>query len=364
MTTTRARRRDTDPAIEWTRRSDPLAGHLPTGWSRTDEAMRILGRITAGEQGAAGTSSIFLPARRRFTRPLLVAAALLVIGAGAAGAELLLGGPAPSAVKRDIGIVDQGMPADLRLDPDVENARLVAQSDGARLYAADMPGGGYCAEIVTPDARPAGAVCTPADALAAQPIGVTVPFVDPVTVRSPFVVGGRVNGAGATSLDAIFVDGTSQGVTLGDGGFFVFAVSDEHLADAHRHGLSLVATDASGADVATTRVPATDVTSPEDHDANQPIYVSTISTQSDFTMVLGIEGHVNVGDAVSLELRYPDGTVADVPLDTDGSYRYDLPTERQDDLFARPGELVALDARGHELAVQPVAAVAFYRAQG
>src|SRR5205823_10318684 len=225
---------------------DPLAGHPPTGWSHTVEALQLLGRITAGEQGGTGTASIFLPARRRFTRPLLVAVALLVIGAGAAGAKLLLGGPAPAVVKRDLGAVDQGMPADLRLDPDVENARLVAQADGASLYAADLTGGGYCAEIVSPDGRPAGAVCTPADALAAQPIGVTVPFVDPVTVRSPLVVGGRVNEAGATSLEAVFADGASEPVTVGDGGFFVFAVSDEHLAEAHRHGLSLVATDAAG----------------------------------------------------------------------------------------------------------------------
>jgi hypothetical protein len=363
MTTTRARRRNTDPAIEWIRRSDPLAGHPPTAWSHTDEAVRMLGRITAGERTGDPTS-IFMPARRRFTRPLLVAAALLVIGAGAAGAKLLLGGPAPSAVKRDIGAVDQGMPADLRLDPDVENARLVAQSDGARLYAADLTGGGYCAEIVEPDGRQAGAVCTAADALAREPVGVSVPFVDPVTIESPFIVGGRVNVAGVTSLEAVFADGSGQAVTIGDGGFYVFAVSDEHLADAHRHGLSLVATDVAGAEVATTTVPATDFTSPEDHDANQPIFVSTISTQNDFTKVLGIEGRVNVAGAVLLELRYPDGAIVDVPLDPHGRFHYDLPPARQDDLFARPGELVARDAHRNELAVQPVAAVAFWRAQG
>ena len=58
---------------------------------------------------------------------------------------------------------------------------------------------------------------------------------------------------------------------------------------------------------------------------------------------------MNVGGAVSLELRSPDGTVANVPLDADGSYRYDLPAARQDDLFARPGELVAVDDELAEL---------------
>ncbi len=363
MTTTRARRKKIDPVIGWVRRSDPLGSTPPPDWSHTDEALRMLRRISAGED-ATRTPAIFLPARRRITRPLIVAAALLVIGASAAGAKLLLGGPAPDVVKRDIGAVDQGMPADLRLDPDVANARLVAQADGARLYAADLTGGGYCAEIVTPDARPAGAVCTPAGELASQPIGVTVPFVDPVTIHSRFVVGGRVNAAGATSLEAVFLDGTTQPVTLGEGGFFVFAVSDGRLADAHRHGLSLVAAGAGGTEIATAQVPATDFTSPEAHDANQPIFVSTISTQNDFTKVLGIEGHVNVAGVVSLELRYPDGAVVDVPIDADGRYHYDLPTARQDDLFARPGQLVALDAQGRELAAQPIAAVAFWRAQG
>ena len=60
---------------------------------------------------------------------------------------------------------------------------------------------------------------------------------------------------------------------------------------------------------------------------------------------------MNVAGAASLELRYPDGTSVEVRLDADGRYHYDLPSGRQDDLFPRPGQLVARDAQGRELAV-------------
>ena len=356
----RERRRELD--LEWVRMADPLLDHSAERWSETDSAAQLLRTILADDR-PVHTQGFAIRRPRQAVRPLLVAAALLVIGAGAAGARLLLGGPAPAAVRHDLGEVDRGMPADLRLNPDVHNARLVAQSDGAQLYAADLAGGGYCAEIVTPDARPAGAVCTPAQTLSLHPIGVTVPFVDPVTIDSPFVVGGRVNVAGAASLEAVFRDVVRQPVTLGDGGFFVFAVSPAHLADAHRHGLSLVAVDEAGGQIASADVPATDFTNPEDQDHKQPIFVSTISTESDFTKVLGIEGSVNVPGAVTLELHYPDGSVIDIPIRANGSYHYDLPAGRQDDLFAQPGRLVARDAQGNELASQPVAAVAFWHSQ-
>jgi hypothetical protein len=361
MTSTRTRRGAPDPVIEWVRRSDPIRDEQVHGWSRTHDAALLLRRIVEAEGSSAGSRSA--TPRRRAGRPLLVAAALLVIGGTAAGAGLLLGGPAPSGVQRDLAGVDEGMPADLRLNPDARNARLVARSDGASLYAADLGDGGYCAEIVTPEGHASGAVCTTAAALPSQPIGVTVPFVDPVTIRSPFVVGGRVNAPGAVSLDAVFADGTHLPVTLGDDGFYVFAVTADRLPDAHRSGLSLVATDAGGAIVATADVPPTDFSDPEAQDAKQPIFVSTISTHTDLTKVLGIEGSVNVPRAASLHLRYPDGTVAEIPLEPDGTYRYDLPVARQDDLFSQPGELVALDAKGRQLASAPVAAVAYWQAR-
>lgn len=348
--------------LAWVRIADPLRDHPVGRWSDTDAATRLLRQILADEQPRPAQG--FARRRRPTVRTLVVAATLLLLASGAAGARLLLGGPAPAAVKDDLNAVDQGMPADLRLNPDARNARLVASADGAQLYAADLAGGGYCAEIVTPDARAAGAVCTPAQALSLRPIGVTVPFVDPITIRSPFVVGGRVNVSGGVSLDAVFRDGTREPVMLGEDGFYVFAVSTARLPDVHRHGLSLVASDEAGAAIASADVPATDFSDPQAQDAGERIFVSTISTHGDFTKVLGFEGSVNVPGAATLELRYPDGTVSVVPLEGNGGYHYDLPPARQDDLFPQPGRLVARDAHGDEIATAPVAAVAYWHSRG
>jgi hypothetical protein len=70
--------------------------------------------------------------RRRAGRIAAVAATALLATAGAAfGAAALLGVPAPWHVKQEIAAVDRGMPADLRLNPDVEHAVAVAATDRA-----------------------------------------------------------------------------------------------------------------------------------------------------------------------------------------------------------------------------------------
>jgi hypothetical protein len=354
------RRRDTQRLIESVAGCDPLADRPHTGWSRIPEAADVLRRITSGELDTAVDGVLDVRSPRRGRRPALLAAALLIAGGSVAAASQLLGGPAPSEVKEDLAAVDQGIPSDLRYDPDVQNARLVARADGASLYAASLADGGYCSEIVAPGSGAAGAICVPG--VDPVPIHVAVPFDDPVTLRSAFVVGGRVNVDGAVSLDAVFSGGDDQPVTLGDDGFFVFAVGAEHLTEAHRHGVTLVATDAGGTQVASAEIPPTDFSDPAAQDARQPIFVSTISTENDLTKVLGVEGSVNVAGAATLELRYPDGDTVEIPMAADGRYRYDLPAPRRDDLFDVPGRLIARDGRGRELATAPVAAVAYWRA--
>src|SRR5512132_3659151 len=83
--------------------------------------------------------------RRRLARVAVVACAtsLVVVGAGFAA-------------------VDRGLPADLRLNPDVEHASAVAATATATLYAASLQGGGSCTEIVTAGDRGRGARCTTA----------------------------------------------------------------------------------------------------------------------------------------------------------------------------------------------------------
>lgn len=354
------RRREMQQLMSLMTNSDPLRDRPVMDWGRTAEADAILRRIVSGELTSTPGKIMDPPSRRRGRRPAVLAVALLMSCAGVAAAAHLLGGPAPPQVKEDLAAVDQGMPADLRYNPDVKDARLVAQADGASLYYARLADGGYCSEIVTPDARLAGAICNPGAFMDQFPIHVTVPFVDPVTTSSPFLVGGRVNVNGVASLEAIFSDGGTQSITLGDSGFFVFEVDATHLADAHEHGVKFVASDATGSEIASTDIPPTDFSDPAKQDAKQPIFVSTISTESDFTKVLGVEGSVNIPGAVALELEYPDGTTVNIPLGVDGHYRYDLPQQRTDDLFSTPGWLFATDRSGNELARTPVAAVAYW----
>lgn len=361
MTARKSERDEVDAFISWISTSDPIRDRGVRGWSDGREAGAMFRSIVDGDRssGRGMAALAWSGARRR--RPMILALAVLILGGGVAGAEVLLGGPAPGDVKQDLGDLDRGIPADLRYAPDVEGARLVAHAPEADLYAATMPDGGHCTEIALAGAGSAGAVCTPASTLRALPIEVTVPFVDPLTMASPIVVGGRVNALGAAALHVEFEDGSLRSIPLGTDGFFVFAVTADDLTQAHRHGMMIVASDADGLQVATAQVPRTDFSDPLEQDAKQPIFVSTISVQDDLTQVLGIEGSVNVSGAASLELRYPDGTIVDIPLGADGHYRFDLPPRRMGDLFEEPGVLVARDASGKELADAPVAAVAFWR---
>ena len=89
-----------------------------------------------------------------------------------------------------------------------------------------------------------------------------------------------------------------------------------------------------------------------------------MSDGSDLTLILGVRGVVNAKGAVSLEFRYPDGTIVPVTLQDDGSYDFDIPTSRQGDLLHAPATLIARDANGQEVASVPVASVAFWRIHG
>jgi hypothetical protein len=349
-------------SLELVRETDPLGGSSTAGWSISPEADAMLDRILDSVElvDAGPRQPRVVP---RVLRIVAIAAALILAAALGAVAGELVGGPAPASVKQDLAGADQGMPADLRLNPDVESAVLAAYSANAQLYYAALNDGGYCFEIVTATEGARGAVCTRAADARSQAIEITMPFTDPVTPRSPIEVGGRVNVA-AASLEARFADGQTAPIQLGSDGFFLYEVPREQVESAHIDGFDLIAYDAAGASLASATAPPTDFSDPGVMDREMPIFVSTISTQSDFRKVLGVEGSVNVPGAAALELHFPDGSFVDVPLRTNGTYHYDLPAERQNDLFVQPGRLVARDAHGNEIATAPVAAVAYWHSRG
>jgi hypothetical protein len=299
--------------------------------------------------------------RSRVSSIALVAAILLVIGAGVGTAAVLLGEPAPPQVKKDLAGVDAGFPADLRYNPDVASARSVATTGASTLYYAQLKDGGHCSELVT-DGTPRGAVCTTAAEMVFRPIEITIPFSDPVTGDSPVTIGGHVNATGVSAVQVRYADGATDPVTVGDEGFFVFEVPAAHVASVHASDFAIVGLGQDGQEVVEVPVPAIGEEPATPAEDTAPITVDTISDGSDFTKVLGVRGKVNADGAVSLRFRYPDGTTIDVPVKADGSYTFDIPTARQGDLFDAPGTLIALDADGQQVASVPIAAVAFWRA--
>jgi hypothetical protein len=300
-------------------------------------------------------------ARRRHRKPIVVVASVasLVLTAAGFGAAALLGWPAPPHVKQEIAAVDQGLPADLRLNPDVEHARAVAATEEATLYAASLRDGGSCSEIVTAGERGRGATCTTGAQAGSRPLDVVMPFDDHAGPDSPVVVGGRVNAEEGASLHVRYADGSSDPVPLGDDRYFLFEIPAAQRASVHASGLELVAYDRGGAVVGRATVPA-DWDDPAVPDDQAPLYVGTRSDESDFTKVYGLEGHVSAPGASRLELEYGDGTRDVIPIQADGSYEYAVPASRVDD-FMQPRRLVALDEHGREVASAWVAAVAYWR---
>ena len=260
-------------------------------------------------------------ARRRRRKPIVsaISAVCLALAAAGLGTAALLGWPAPPHVKQEIAAVDQGLPADLRLNPDVEHARSGAATGHASLYAASLGDGGSCSEIVTVGERGRGATCTTSAQAGARPLDVTMPFDDETGPDAPVVVGGHVNAEAAVSLRVNYVDGSSDPVPLGDDRYFHFEIPAAERASVHASGLELVAYEESGAIVARATVPADwdDAAVP---DERAPLYASTRSDESDFTKVYGLEGHVSAPGATRLELVYGDGTRVAIPIQPDGSY--------------------------------------------
>ena len=139
------RRSTVDPLV---REVDPLTDAEVEAWRRSPNASFVRARVmTAVEPAAADVDH---PGGRRGVRSIALAAAiLLVLGAGVGTAAILLGEPAPPEVKKDLGAVDTGFPADLRYNPDVANARSVATTGPSILYYVELKDGGHCTEIAT-----------------------------------------------------------------------------------------------------------------------------------------------------------------------------------------------------------------------
>ena len=336
------------------RAADPLDPDELASWATSPGRARIR-RAVVGTPVASSAR----PRRSRSRVVAISVAGAALAGGAAAAATSILGEPAPDPVRAHLAELDKGLPADLRYNPDLADARAVAATDSGVLYAADLAGGGYCVEVASAGDQPRGDTCVPNPA--AQPIEVIAPL--PADDRAPLLVGGRLDGAGLATLTVRYGSGAARPVSLGLDKYFLLEVPAADRAAALADGLRLTGLDAAGQVAARVTVPPLRDDDPRGtaHDRAQPIFVSTVSDGRDLTLVLGIEGRVNVADYATLELSYPDGTAVAVPTAADGRYDFRLPAQRRGDFARDFGVLTARAADGRTLATAPVGSVAAWR---
>ncbi|MEO8267223.1 MAG: hypothetical protein ABI706_17105 [Ilumatobacteraceae bacterium] len=336
-----------DSVLERVRRVDPIREIDLYQWGTSAEARRVFDFVV---------SSSVVGRPRRHRARWLAGGAVVVTGAfaTAAAASGVLGGPAPDPIRAHLAALDDGLPQDLRLNPDVEHAMAVASTASGVLYAADLKEGGYCIEIATEGDRPRGAACVTAARVGDRAIEVTAPI--PSGPTAALLVGGRINDSRVERVVVRYPDGTSNDVVLGLARYWLVEVPDSVRSVALTDGVQIAGVDAGGLDVSTLAVPPLRDEDPDGTalDRAQPVFVSTISTGDDLTLVLGVEGSVNAAGATTLELEYPGGTSAGIALAPDGSYRFMIPPDRQSDFESSSGKLIARDASG-----QIVASVSF-----
>ena len=342
----------TEAVLHAVREADPIDMPDVHHWATSEEARLVFDRIVGSDVG------VVRPFPHRRAKWIGGAAAVTVAIGSAAAASGVLGDPAPEPIRAHIAAVDEGLPDDLRLNPDVEHATAVATTAAGVLYAADVTGGGYCYEIATEGDRPRGAVCVRPDQVTARAIEVTAPI--PADAAAPLLVAGRINDAAVERIVARYSNGTSEDIALGLGGYWMIEVPDAARQVALTDGLEIVGLGTDGAELAVQPVPPLADEDPTGtaHDAEQPIFVSTFSDEHDLTLVLGLEGSVNAEGATTLELQYPDGTISEIALAPDGTYQYTLPPERQSDLAAAWAQLTARDANGAVVATASFSSVA------
>ena len=302
--------------------------------------------------------------RRRRRRALALACGALVSVSGLAlAATAFVSSPAPTSVKSDLAAVDAGMPAALRLNPDVHNARSVASTGASTLWLADLADGGRCLELTTtyyPNVRAPG--CASGAELDQSPISATLPNDDNAEPSAPVVIAGHVEPASAASLSLVVSGGRAIPVPFGAEHFYVIDLTGADAADIRAHGVSLVADDAAGTEVARVTVPSDWDASAAEVERQTTTDVTTRSDSSDFTKVLGIDGVLRDPKPASLRLVYDRDHTVEITLAPDGSFHYDVPKDRQGD-FMTPRHLVGRDAQGQVVVDQPVAAVAYWRSR-
>ena len=337
-------------AMEELRAADPLDENDVTRWRRA--------------AGLAPAPTPTMPVARlrrgRLTTVAVAVASASVLGVGVAAATGVLGQQAPPAVQRHLADIDDGMPADLRYNPDVRTAREVASTAHGTLYLAHLATGGYCIEITSGSVQPRGDTCVSAATLPTLPLEVNVPI--PLDPDGPLLIGGVATGAEIATVALRYADGTTTDVPFGLEHAWLAEVPSDQQASALANGVTVLGMASDGTVVERTEVPPLRDEDPTGtaHDATQPIVVDTVSDSRDLTVIRAVRGHVNLAGA-TLSIRYPNGDTTDIPLASDGRFSFPVPVARQHD-FARRAGILLVRVHGDVVATQPVESVAGWRA--
>jgi hypothetical protein len=340
-----------DSVMERVHRVDPIREVDLRDWSTSMQARQVFEFVV---------HSNVVDRKWRHQARWLAGGAVVVTGAlaTAVAASGILGGPAPDPIRAHLAALDAGMPQDLRLNPDVEHAKAVASTASGVLYAADLKAGGYCIEVATDGDTPRGAACVTAAHVGDRAIEATAPI--PSGPAAALLVGGRINDERVERVVVRYSDGTTNDVVLGLAKYWLVEVPENVRAVALTDGVQVAGVGADGLDVSTLAIPPLRDEDPDGTalDKQQPVFLSTISTGDDLTLVLGVAGSVNVAGATTLELDYPDGTTADIAVAPDGSYRFMIPPDRQSDFASSSGRLIARDVNGQIVASASFSSVA------
>jgi hypothetical protein len=174
---------------------------------------------------------------------LLVAVAAAVIVGSAVAAVTILGQAAPKSVQANIHrsavTLFAGHPGLVKA-----TARVVAQSPDATLYGISDRQGNYCVELVGASkgllwsfscdrGLYVGGRYATSGLAGSNVASITVAGVEP-----PVVWWGRLT-SGTTRAQAVYPDGTTEQISLGSNGFFVYQPSPQNQARARRMPMSI-----------------------------------------------------------------------------------------------------------------------------
>ena len=255
-----------------------------------------------------------LRAQRRKVVGVVAVAAAVVVGSAIA-AVTFLGQPAPKGVQAEIHrsavILFSGHPGLVK-----STARVVAESPDATLYGISDRQGNYCVELIGArkglvwsfscdlGLRVGGQFVTPG----AEGLDVTSITVD--GIEPPVVQWGRL-ATGTTTARAVYPDGTTEEIPIGNNGFFLYEPSAQNQKLAREVPMTLQFVRPDG-----TPALSTQALTPQPLTTTGPFQHQTIS------------GHVLITNAANVAVYgkiLGEHPIALIPIRADGTFTWTTP---------------------------------------